>query len=73
MHPWINVLRHTDEVNTVAIIINEKTHLSWSSYDPVKKVREYLAAYYSKQKVKIFIKWNTTEIVPLQTHLYISR
>lgn len=36
------MLRHTDEINTVAIIINEETHLSGSSYDPVNKVRERL-------------------------------
>lgn len=50
------MLRHTDEINTVAIIINEETHLSGSSYDPVNKVREFLTAHYNKQKVKIFIK-----------------
>lgn len=59
------MLRHTDEINTVAIIINEETHLSGSSYDPVNKVREFLTAHYNKQTVKIFIKWNAIEIIPL--------
>lgn len=53
---WINVLRNTDEINPVAIIINYKIKLSGSYYVWVSKVRDISVSIIVSKRLEIFIK-----------------